>query len=170
MTHGKHLDSRLMPAAALAAFACLALAGCKDDKNGMRSAPAQPDPLAVYPTVHIQNAAPTAADFIQDAELGTLLTATVGGQQLTLYTFANDVTGISNCAIKADYTGSAKHWRPLFAGNTSAAQDDFTIITRNDGLRQWAWRGHGLYFFAGGTAPGAATPAPADARTGDTNG
>jgi predicted lipoprotein with Yx(FWY)xxD motif len=169
MTHRKHLDSIFNPAVVLGAFACFALAACNHDDNPAQPAPAQPDPHAVYPTVRIQNAAPAAADFIEDAELGTLLTASVNGQQLTLYTFANDTAGTSNCTINADSTGCAQLWPPLFAGNASAAQGDFTIITRNDGLKQWAWRDHALYFFAGGTPPSGAAK-PADMRTGDTNG
>ena len=162
--------TRFNPAPAVAALACLVIAGCNKDYMGNQPPPAQPDPHAVYPTVHIQSAAPTAADFIEDVEQGTLLTATVNGQQLTLYTFGNDTAGKSNCLINADSTGCAKLWPPLFADSASTAQGDFTIITRNDGLKQWAWRDHALYFFAGGTEPGAAAPTPADMRTGDTFG
>src|SRR5262250_687320 len=91
------------PAALLTAFACLLFAGCGGD-DPPQAATAPPDPLALYPTVRTQNAAPSATDFIQDAELGALLTATVGGQQLTLYTFGNDTAGTSNCTINPDST------------------------------------------------------------------
>jgi predicted lipoprotein with Yx(FWY)xxD motif len=170
MIHRNHRSSTFNRTAVLAVLACLSVAGCNNDDDTPPPMAAQPDPHAVYPTVRIQNAAPTAADFIADAELGTLLTASVNGQQLTLYTFGNDTAGTSNCLINADSTGCAKLWPPLFAGGGATAQGDFTIITRNDGLKQWAWRGHALYFFAGGTEPGAAAATPADMRTGDTNG
>jgi predicted lipoprotein with Yx(FWY)xxD motif len=171
MIHRDPIRSTFGAAAALPVFACLALAGC-GSSSGYSQPPAPPaqDPLAAYPIARVQNAAPTAADFIEDVELGTLLTATVSGQQLTLYTFANDTAGTSNCQINADSTGCAKLWPPLFAGSTATAQGDFTLVTRNDGLKQWAWRGHALYFFAGGRAPDAAAATPADMRTGDTNG
>src|SRR5262245_26242017 len=108
MIRRKHLYSILNPTV-LAVFACVGLSACNDDDNNMQQpAPAQPDPHAVYPTVHIQNAAPSGADYIQDTELGTLLTASVNGQQLTLYTFGNDTAGTSNCTINADSTGCAK--------------------------------------------------------------
>ena len=176
MINRKHLHSIFNPAAALAVTACLSFTGCNHDgagpsTGGKQDPPVgQQDPHAVYPTVRIQRAAPTATDFIQDVELGTLLTAPVNGQQLTLYTFANDTAGQSNCTINADSTGCAKLWPPLFAASDSAPQGNFTIITRNDGLMQWAWRDHALYFFAGGTAPGAAMLTLADMRTGDTYG
>ncbi len=179
MAQHKYAHSVFNPAAALTMVTSLLIAGCGGGSGGGSVAPpapppppppAPPNPHAAYPTVRIQNAAPTAADFIEDVELGTLLTASVNGQQLTLYTFKNDAAGTSNCQINPDSTGCARTWPPLFAGNASTAQGDFTLVTRSDGLKQWAWRGHPLYFFAGGTEPGAAAPTPPDARSGDTFG
>src|SRR5262245_52434355 len=96
------LHPPINPAVALAEFTCLAVSGCNPDCNDQMSTPPATDPITLYPTVRIQTAAPTAADFIEDTELGTLLSATVSGQQLTLYTFANDTAGTSNCQIAAD--------------------------------------------------------------------
>ena len=174
MIQHRQIRSIRNPAAAVSTAACLLIAGCGgsgyDPPKAPASPPPPPDPHAVYPIVRVQDAAPTAADFIEDAELGTLLTATVNGQHLTLYTFKLDTAGTSNCQINADSTGCAKLWPPLFARATSAPQGDFSLVTRNDGLKQWAWRGFPLYFFAGGTAPGATMATPPDTQSGDTNG
>jgi predicted lipoprotein with Yx(FWY)xxD motif len=67
----------------------------------------------------------------------------------TLYTFDNDAAGDSNCN-----GGCAVNWPPLFADNGATATGNFTIITRDDGSRQWAFKDEPLYFYIGDTAAG----------------
>ena len=71
----------------------------------------------------------------------------------TLYTFDKDAAGKSNCN-----GGCATAWPPFMAANAALAAGDFSIVKRDDGASQWAFRGMPLYFFAG------------DAKAGDVNG
>jgi predicted lipoprotein with Yx(FWY)xxD motif len=45
-------------------------------------------------------------------------------------------------------------WIPLPAPMIAHAFGDFDVLDRNDGIRQWTWRGRGLYRYAGDLAPG----------------
>ncbi|MDN7682804.1 MULTISPECIES: COG4315 family predicted lipoprotein [Burkholderia] len=72
---------------------------------------------------------------------------------MTLYTFNRDtVAGKSacngNCAIK---------WPPLAADGTGKAVGDYTVIVRDDGTKQWAYRGKPLYLWSQDKAPGQIT-------------
>ena len=71
----------------------------------------------------------------------------------TLYTFDKDTAGKSNCN-----GGCATAWPPFIVANPALAGGDFTIVRRDDGASQWAYKGMPLYFFAG------------DAKAGDVNG
>lgn len=72
---------------------------------------------------------------------------------MTLYTFDNDTRGRSNC-----YDNCASNWPPyLAAANAAAPGDGFTLISRDDGTRQWAKDGAALYLWVGDAAPGDAT-------------
>jgi predicted lipoprotein with Yx(FWY)xxD motif len=67
----------------------------------------------------------------------------------TLYTFDKDQAGKSNCA-----GGCLAAWPAFTVANPKAANEEFTIITRDDGTPQWAYKGMPLYFFAGDAKPG----------------
>lgn len=67
----------------------------------------------------------------------------------TLYTFDKDAPGKSNC-----YGGCAAAWPPFAVANPALAGGDFTIVARDDGSAQWAYKGKPLYFFAGDAKPG----------------
>ena len=71
----------------------------------------------------------------------------------TLYTFDKDAAGKSNCN-----GGCAAAWPPFMVANPALAGGDFSIVKRDDGASQWAFKGMPLYFFAG------------DAKAGDVNG
>lgn len=79
---------------------------------------------------------------------GGVLVNTAG---MTLYTFDKDPagTGKSVCVDKC-----AGLWPPLFAAADAQAGGDFTVITRNDGSRQWAHKGKPLYRFSKDQKPG----------------
>jgi predicted lipoprotein with Yx(FWY)xxD motif len=66
----------------------------------------------------------------------------VNGKGMTLYTFDKDVGGNSvcngNCAI---------NWPPLVAVGENAT-GSYTIVTRGDSSKQWAYKGKPLYLFA----------------------
>ena len=74
---------------------------------------------------------------IGDSSLGQVLTDTKG---MTLYTFDKDSAGKSACN-----GGCAKAWPPVLAEGSLAETHDFTKITRDDGSKQWAYKGMPLY-------------------------
>lgn len=45
-------------------------------------------------------------------------------------------------------------WTPLIAGELAGPFGDWTVVTRSDGFRQWAYRGRPLYAFSGDERPG----------------
>ena len=67
----------------------------------------------------------------------------VNGVGMTLYTFDKDtVAGKSMCNDKC-----ATEWPPLAAAANATASGDWTIVTRDDGTKMWAYEGHPLYTF-----------------------
>lgn len=61
---------------------------------------------------------------------------------MTLYTFDKDSNGKSAC--KGECLGK---W-PVFSAPSDAKDEgDFTVITREDGSKQWAYKGKPLYYF-----------------------
>lgn len=66
-----------------------------------------------------------------------------------LYTFANDRTpGKSACNGQC-----AAAWPPLAAAPGAVSEGDWTVITRDDGSKQWAYKGKPLYTYRA-DAPG----------------
>jgi len=79
---------------------------------------------------------------------------------MTLYTFDGDTApGKSACAGDC-----AKSWVPLKAAELAKPIGDWTAIRRDDGSRQWAFKGSPLYAFAGDGKAGDAKGHEADAR------
>jgi predicted lipoprotein with Yx(FWY)xxD motif len=70
---------------------------------------------------------------------------------MTLYTFDNDrkVAGKSACN-----DGCATNWPPLMAKAGDKASGDYSIITRDDGSKQWAHKGMPLYTWVKDKKPG----------------
>jgi predicted lipoprotein with Yx(FWY)xxD motif len=72
---------------------------------------------------------------------------------MTMYTFDKDKTpGKSVCNGQC-----AVAWPPLKAYSNDAGAGDWTIITRDDGTYQWAYKGKPLYGWFKDKAPGDAT-------------
>ena len=79
---------------------------------------------------------------------GGMLTDDAG---LTLYTFDNDATvpGGSAC------TGACLNmWTPLYAGADAKAAGEYTLVKRDDGRLQWAYKGKPLYRWYNDKKPG----------------
>lgn len=89
-----------------------------------------------------------AADAPAKSQSGML----VGDNGMTLYTFDKDSAGKSACNGPC-----AANWPPLKASNTDKASGDWSIITRDDGAKQWAYKGKPLYFWVKDSKPGDAT-------------
>ena len=71
------------------------------------------------------------------------------GTMMTLYTFAKDMPGVSNCNDNC-----VKNWPPLAAAADAKPMGDWTIITRADGTKQWAYKGMPLYKWSKDAKPG----------------
>jgi predicted lipoprotein with Yx(FWY)xxD motif len=63
----------------------------------------------------------------------------------TLYTFDKDAPGTGKSACGGP---CAQAWPPLAAGASDAPSGDWTIVTRDDGARQWAYKGWPLYTYS----------------------
>jgi predicted lipoprotein with Yx(FWY)xxD motif len=67
----------------------------------------------------------------------------------TLYTYDKDTPGHSACT-----GGCAAVWPPAEAGPKAQAHGDFSIITRPDATRQWAYKDKPLYTYRLDGGPG----------------
>ena len=81
-----------------------------------------------------------------DSAKGKVLTDQKG---MTLYVFDKDAGGKSACNGPC-----ATNWPPLMAGGNAKADGAYTIITRDDGSKQWAYKGKPLYTWAKDAKPG----------------
>ena len=68
---------------------------------------------------------------------------------MTLYTFVKDSSGKSVCNGPC-----ATNWPPLMASASDKASGEWSVITRDDGSRQWAYKGKPLYLWAKDQKPG----------------
>jgi len=78
--------------------------------------------------------------------------ALVDAKGMTLYVFDRDTAGKSACTGQC-----AQNWPPLAAPTNAQASGDWTIVTRDDGSKQWAYKGKPLYTWAKDTKPGDVT-------------
>ena len=100
--------------------------------------PAAAIALSLFATVALAATAPTK---IGDSAKGKVLTNTKG---MTLYTFAKDTTpNESMCK-----GGCLKNWPAVKASADAHEMGDWTVISREDGTKQWAYKGKPLYYFA----------------------
>jgi len=77
---------------------------------------------------------------------GKVLTDAKG---MTLYTFDKDMGGKSACNGPC-----AGNWPPLAAAADAKPAADYTIIARDDGGKQWAYKGKPLYTWKNDHKPG----------------
>ena len=67
---------------------------------------------------------------------------------MTLYMFDKDAGGKSVCNGPC-----ATNWPPLMAG-TAAASGDYSVVMRDDGAKQLAYKGKPLYYWVKDSKPG----------------
>jgi len=70
---------------------------------------------------------------------------------MTLYTFDKDQAGSGKSACNGP---CAANWPPLMATADAKPGGDYSIITRDDGGKQWAYKGKPLYYWAKDSKPG----------------
>lgn len=73
----------------------------------------------------------------------------VNSAGMTLYTFDKDAGGKSACNDQC-----AKIWPPVTAAADAKPMGDLTVITRDDGSKQWAHKGKPIYLYAKDAKPG----------------
>lgn len=74
----------------------------------------------------------------------------VNSAGMTLYTFDKDPAG----AGKSVCNGPCAALWPPFKAAADTATGDFSVVTRNDGSKQWAYNGKPLYLFSKDQKPG----------------
>ena len=87
--------------------------------------------------------APAAAKF----DGGTL----VDSAGMTLYTFDKDAAGSGKSSCNGP---CAVNWPPLKAAAADRASGDWSVVVRDDGSRQWAYKGRPLYLWIKDQKPG----------------
>ncbi len=87
-----------------------------------------------------------APAMIGDSAKGKVLTDAKG---MTLYTFTKDSGGKSVCNGKC-----AVNWPPLMAASGEKGGDGYSMIKRDDGKMQWAYKGKPLYTWVKDKKPG----------------
>jgi len=103
-------------------------------------------PLAALAVLAVCAHAATAVAQAQAKMADGVLTNAAG---MTLYTFDKDADGKSACNGPC-----AANWPPLMAAADAKASGDWSIITRDDGTKQWAYRGKAVYLWAKDQKPG----------------
>jgi predicted lipoprotein with Yx(FWY)xxD motif len=73
----------------------------------------------------------------------------VGPNGMTLYTFDRDAGGKSMCNGPC-----ATNWPPLMAPAGASASGEWSVVTRDDGSRQWAYKGKPVYYWIKDGKPG----------------
>ena len=68
----------------------------------------------------------------------------VAANGMTLYTFDTDKAGSGKSVCNGPCAGL---WPPLMAAATDQPTGDYSVVTRDDGTRQLAYKGKPLYFY-----------------------
>jgi predicted lipoprotein with Yx(FWY)xxD motif len=76
----------------------------------------------------------------------------VTAKGMTLYTFDKDSAGKSACNGPC-----AVNWPPALVSDDTKPMGPWTVVVRDDGLKQWAYKGKPVYAFAKDAKPGDTT-------------
>jgi len=126
----------------------------------MLSALASSAMAASYSSAPVKTMAPASSAMATSASAGApaKIATTSKGRAwvdldgMTLYTFAKDTARKSACDGQC-----AVEWPPLMVAAGAKAVPRWTMVTRTDGSKMWAYRGHPLYTFVDDKKPGDAT-------------
>jgi predicted lipoprotein with Yx(FWY)xxD motif len=138
----------------------LLLAACAEEPTATSTSPEETPaatPSAEATETEAATAEPTESPaegegsvLVADSDLGSILTDADG---MTIYFFANDTEGVSNC--EGDCLAN---WPPVEAEDDPVAGEGVTAelgtIERSDGTRQLTVNGFPAYYFAGDSAAG----------------
>ncbi len=73
------------------------------------------------------------------------------GAGMALYMFDKDAAGSGKSVCNGPCAGL---WPPLAATSDAKASGDYSIVARDDGSKQWAFKGKPLYLFSRDQKPG----------------
>lgn len=74
-----------------------------------------------------------------------------GPNGMTLYTFDKDVADGGKSVCNG---ACATNWPPLKAADGAQGSGDYSVLTRDDGSKQWAFKGKPLYYWVKDAKPG----------------
>lgn len=77
--------------------------------------------------------------------------ALTGATSMTLYIFDRDTAGSGKSVCNGF---CASNWPALIAADRAQPYGEYTIITRDDGKKQYAYKGKPLYYFVKDQKPG----------------
>ncbi|KQR45757.1 hypothetical protein [Acidovorax sp. Leaf160] len=75
----------------------------------------------------------------------------VGANGMTLYTFDKDTAGSGKSTCNGQ---CAVNWPPLMAGTSAPTAPNYSVVQRDDGGRQIAYKGKPLYYWVKDAKPG----------------
>jgi len=101
--------------------------------------------LSIVAFLAVAGCSTMAADGPVKTVDGTL----VGAGGMTLYTFDRDVAGSGKSVCNGP---CATNWPPLMAGQASGG--DYSLVMRDDGKTQLAYKGKPLYYWTKDSKPG----------------
>ena len=91
---------------------------------------------------------------LKSAKIGGVGTVLVGPTGMTLYTFVSDKDDGKSVCIGS----CARKWPPFAAmPGAPAPKPPLGLVTRDDGSKQYAWKGKPLYYYTEDKKPGDAT-------------
>lgn len=112
-------------------------------------------PVALATTVIGLSACSSTTHHTDTRSPGTVLQGRlVGPQQMTLYVFDHDISGSGKSMCNGN---CASNWPPLLAPSTAQSIGAWHTITRDDGSKQWSYKGKPLYYWAKDSKPGDTT-------------
>ncbi|RJG07300.1 hypothetical protein D3870_15995 [Noviherbaspirillum cavernae] len=104
--------------------------------------------LALIPAVMLAGCASMATAQQPTRTSDGMLTSPSG---MALYVFDRDAAGSGKSVCNGP---CATNWPPLPAEDGAKASGDYSVITRDDGKKQWAYKGKPLYTWVKDQKPG----------------
>ena len=99
-------------------------------------------------------AAPLSSAIAADAPAKLVNGALVDSKGMTLYSFDKDVIGSGKSSCNGP---CAALWPPAVAAASDQPMGAFAIVVREDGSRQWAYKGKPVYTYQADQKPGERT-------------
>lgn len=106
---------------------------------------------SLLPTLILALAALASGAAMAAAPVKTAGGMLVNTSGMTLYTFDNDTAGSGKSACNGPCAGL---WPPVMAEADAKPEGDMTLVTRDDGTKQWAYKGKPVYTYASDKKPG----------------